>query len=168
MPWYATQHYNVVTMSAMESQITSLTIVYSTVYLRHRSQKTSKLRVTGLCEGNSPVTAEFPAQKASNAENVSIWWRHHEWYDKCSPVPWETKPRSRSPVCFVFATIGHRFQRTIFVRRKQPPSSGLLLVWPWNGLHSGSIRREGGLNIQWNRRSVFCVWFPTNTWLGHG
>ena len=29
------------------------------------------------CEGNSPVTSEFPAQMASNAENVSIWWRHH-------------------------------------------------------------------------------------------
>ena len=38
----------------------------------------SKLRVTGLCAGNSPVTGEFPAQMASNAENVSIWWRHHE------------------------------------------------------------------------------------------
>ena len=23
------------------------------------------------------VTGEFPAQRASNAENVSIWWRHH-------------------------------------------------------------------------------------------
>ena len=23
------------------------------------------------------VTSEFPAQKASNAENVSIWWRRH-------------------------------------------------------------------------------------------
>ena len=42
-----------------------------------RSKKTSKLRVTGLCVGNSPGTGEFPAQKASNAENVSIWWRHH-------------------------------------------------------------------------------------------
>ena len=38
----------------------------------------SKLRVTGLCEGNSPETGEFPAQRASNAENVSIWWRHHD------------------------------------------------------------------------------------------
>ena len=43
-----------------------------------RSKKTSKLRVTGLCEGNSRVTGEFPAQKASNVENVFIWWRHHE------------------------------------------------------------------------------------------
>ena len=44
---------------------------------RRRSKKTSKLRVTGLCEGNSPGTGEFPAQRASYAENVSIWWRHH-------------------------------------------------------------------------------------------
>ena len=28
--------------------------------------------------GNSPGTGEFLAQMASNAENVSIWWRHHE------------------------------------------------------------------------------------------
>ena len=46
-------------------------------WYRPRSKKTSKLRVTGLCAGNSPVTGEFPAQKASKAENVSIWWRHH-------------------------------------------------------------------------------------------
>ena len=25
----------------------------------------------------SPVPGEFPAQMASNAENVSIWWCHH-------------------------------------------------------------------------------------------
>ena len=61
-------------MGAMASQITSLTIVYSTVYSRGR---TSKFCVTGLCEGNSPVAGEFPAQRASNAENVSFWWRHH-------------------------------------------------------------------------------------------
>ena len=44
---------------------------------RRRSKETSKLRVTGLCEGNSPVTGEFPAQRASSAENGSIWWRYH-------------------------------------------------------------------------------------------
>ena len=59
-------------MSAMASQITSLTIVYSTVYSRSRSKKTSKLRVPCLCEGNLPVTGEFPTQRASNAENISI------------------------------------------------------------------------------------------------
>ena len=55
---------------------------------RRISKKTFKLRVTGLCAGNSPGTGEFPAnspgtgefpaQMASNGENVSIWWRHHE------------------------------------------------------------------------------------------
>ena len=45
---------------------------------RRRSMKTSKLRVTGLRVGNSPGTSEFPAQMASNAENVSISWRRHD------------------------------------------------------------------------------------------
>ena len=44
---------------------------------RRRSRKTSKLRVTGLCVGNSPVTGEFSTQRASNEEILSIWWRHH-------------------------------------------------------------------------------------------
>ena len=44
---------------------------------RRRSKKISTLLVTGLCAGNSPVTGEFRAQRAGNAENVSIWWRHH-------------------------------------------------------------------------------------------
>ena len=56
-----------------------------------RSKKTSKLRVTGLCVWKSPGTCEFPAQKASNAENVSIWWRHHE-----SSV-WPDPPRISGP-----------------------------------------------------------------------
>ena len=42
-----------------------------------RSKETSKFRVTDLCAGNSPGTGELPAQRASNAEDVSIWWRHH-------------------------------------------------------------------------------------------
>ena len=51
---------------------------------RRRSKKISKLRVTGLCAGNSPVTGEFPAQRASNAENFSIWWRHRGiWKPLC-------------------------------------------------------------------------------------
>ena len=43
-----------------------------------RSKNTPKLRVTGLYAVNSPGTGEFLAQMASNAENVSIWWRHYE------------------------------------------------------------------------------------------
>ena len=40
---------------------------------RPRSKKTSKLRVTGLCAGNSPVTVKFPTQRANNAENVPYY-----------------------------------------------------------------------------------------------
>ena len=71
-------HYNDVIMSAIASQITSLTVVcLLNRLIRRVSKKTSKLRVTGLCVWNSPVTGEFPAQRASDAENTSIWWRHH-------------------------------------------------------------------------------------------
>ena len=68
--------YNDVIMGTIASQITILTIVYSTVYWDADQKKTSKLRVTGLCAENSPGTGAPPAQMASDAENVSIWWRH--------------------------------------------------------------------------------------------
>ena len=54
-------------------------------FFRRRSKKTLKLRVTGLCAGNSPGTGEVPAQMASNAENVSIWWCHHDSNVKWPP-----------------------------------------------------------------------------------
>ena len=37
-----------------------------------------------LC-GEFTGTGEFPAQRASYAENVSIWWRHHVRY---KAIPW--------------------------------------------------------------------------------
>ena len=73
----ALPNYNNVITTAQASQIASPTNVYSTVY-SGTDQKTSKHRVTSLCVGNSPVTGEFPTQKANNAENISTWWRHHE------------------------------------------------------------------------------------------
>ena len=54
---------------------------------RRKSKKTSKLRVTGLCAGNSPGTGEFTAQMASYAEYVSIWWRHHGKHKSCEGSP---------------------------------------------------------------------------------
>ena len=55
-----TSQYNDVIMSAMASQITNLTIVYSSVY-----------------SGADQRKHQSSAQRASNAENGSIWWRHH-------------------------------------------------------------------------------------------
>ena len=56
-------------MGAMAFQSISLLIVYFTVYsdadqIKHQSP--------------ASLTGEFPAQMASNSENVSIWWRHHD------------------------------------------------------------------------------------------
>ena len=54
-----------------------------------RSKKISKLRFTGICEGKSPVTGEFPSQRACKRENVSIWWRHHvSWKPGCDADHW--------------------------------------------------------------------------------
>ena len=75
VPYTEFLSYNDVIMSTMASQITNLTIVYSTVY-------------QGADEGNIkavrhyPLWGEFTGDRASNAENVSIWWRHH-----ASPTP---------------------------------------------------------------------------------
>ena len=63
-------------MSAIASKITSLTIVYSTSSQAQGKENIKAPRHWPLW-GNSPDTGEFPAEMASNAENVSIWWRHH-------------------------------------------------------------------------------------------
>ena len=69
-------------MGAISSLITSLMIVYLTVYSdadqRKHQSSASLAFVWGI--HHSPGTGEFPAQMASNAENVYIWWRHHEIY----------------------------------------------------------------------------------------
>ena len=45
---------------------------------RPATKKTSKPALLTLCEANLPVTGGFPSQRASNAETVFIWWRHHD------------------------------------------------------------------------------------------
>ena len=69
-------HYGDVVMGTVASHITRLTIVYSTVY-SGVDQRNFKAPRHWNYAANSPGTGEFPAQMASNAENVSIWWRHH-------------------------------------------------------------------------------------------
>ena len=91
------QHCNDVIMGAMASQITSLTIVYSIVYSgayqRKYQSSTSLAFVGGIQRG----PGEFPAQMASNAENVSFWWRHHELWT----YPYEKKT-TVTPYCYPY------------------------------------------------------------------
>ena len=65
-------------MGAMASQITNVSIVCFAVCSGTDQRKKIKHRVPSLCEGSPPVAGGFPSQRASNAENVSIWWRRHE------------------------------------------------------------------------------------------
>ena len=67
-------HYNDPIMGAIASQITSLAIVYSDADQRKHQSSASLAFVAG----NSLGTGEFPAQMASNAKNISIWWCHHD------------------------------------------------------------------------------------------
>ena len=63
---------------------------------RRRSKKISKFCVTDLCEGNPPVTGGFPSQRVSNAENVSIRWRHHFCHCKHRrPQKWGSRKELR-------------------------------------------------------------------------
>ena len=70
-------HYSDVMMNAMASLNHQPHDCLLNRLFRCRSKKTPKLSVTGLCAGNSPVTREFLAQRASNAENASNLWGHH-------------------------------------------------------------------------------------------
>ena len=75
-------------MGAIVSQITSLKIVYSTVYSgadKKKQQRSASLAyVRGIQRG---------PHMASNAENISIWWRHHAehirdtvWWNIATPA----------------------------------------------------------------------------------
>ena len=63
-------------MSTIASQITRNSTVCSNC-VQANIKANIKVRVTGPLWG--PVIGGFPSQRTSNAENVSIWWRHHVW-----------------------------------------------------------------------------------------
>ena len=70
-------HYDDVIMSAMASQSTASPLFAQPFIQAHIKENIKAPRHWPLC-GNSPGTGEFPTQKASNEENVSIWWRHYD------------------------------------------------------------------------------------------
>ena len=74
---WQTKHYNGVIIGDIASQITGASVVCSTVCSGTDKRKPQSSASLALCVGNSPVTAELPAQRTINAENVSIWWSHH-------------------------------------------------------------------------------------------
>ena len=146
--FYTMRHCNDVIMNTMACQIHSLTIVYSTVYSRHRSKKTSKLCVTGICEGNSPVPGEFPTQRASNTANVSIWWRHHD-------IIWNCLPDVFLPSTITLRIIlPYRLFMTNFIQTSDSVSTDAYQI-PKNGFHCTIPNMYCHQTVKTNLDSVF-------------
>ena len=129
-------------MGAMASQITSLAIqcLLSRLF-RHRSRKTSKLRVTGFCEGNSPVTSEFPAQRSSNTES------HH-----APEIPLKLSPSFIRPYHFVCQLMYfcpehncHSLEHREFIKR----------IYNWESSHK---KNSCGTSFQDGSRVVIILW----------
>ena len=109
---------------------------------RCRSKKASKLRVSGLCEGNSPMAGEFPAQRVSNTKNVSIWWRHHVFSCRNSNF---------SQLAFCDDNFW-RIQHTECLSRfkSQSYQKHWLQITAWNGHHGCNI----GVTGLWKAKSA--------------
>ena len=69
-------HYNYVIMSVMASQITSLMIVYSTVYSGAYQRKHQSSASLTFVRGIHRWPVDSP-HKGPVTWNVSTWWRHH-------------------------------------------------------------------------------------------
>ena len=96
------RHYNDVIMGTMASQITSLTIFYSTVYSDADQRRHQSPASLAFVRG---IHRWIPAQMASNTENVSIWWHHHG--DTSS-----VKYMSIQPKCIWFNSLGPKINDT--------------------------------------------------------
>ena len=59
-------------MNLMQSQITRVIRWFVWQLMLTHIKESSKSALLALCEGSSPVTGEFPAQMASNAEKASF------------------------------------------------------------------------------------------------
>ena len=70
-------HYSDVIMRAMASQITGVSIVCSTVCSCADQRKHQSSASLAFVQGNPPMTDGFLSERANNAKNISILWRHH-------------------------------------------------------------------------------------------
>ena len=74
---FVSYHYDDVIMARWRLK-SPASWLFTQPFIQTQIKESSKAPRHWLCAGNSPGTGEFPAQMASNAENVSIWWRHHD------------------------------------------------------------------------------------------
>ena len=130
-------HYSNVIMNAIVSQITGVRLFLLNRLLVGRLKKTSKLRITGLCAGNSPGTGEFLAQMASNAENVSIWWRHHA---ENISIWWRHHVLEGS-VCYIH-NMNPFYKKSLRIQNQMFWQFFLFYVWWWCANHVTNCTRH--------------------------
>ena len=70
------EHYNDVIVARLRLKSPASRLFTQPFIQVEIKENIKALRHWPLC-GGFTGTGEFPAQMASNAENVSIWWRHH-------------------------------------------------------------------------------------------
>ena len=84
MSWWCipfpTWHYSDVIMCMMASQITSISIIYSTVYSGADQRKHQSSASSALCAGNSPVTGEFPAQMQTPRKLFMLYRTENQFF----------------------------------------------------------------------------------------
>ena len=101
---------------------------------RCRSKKTWKLRVTGLCEGNSPVAGEFPAQMASNVEKFPFHWHTRVSYHYSDVIMSEMASQITGVSIVYLAVCSGADQR------KHQSSASLVIV---QGIHRWPVNYKG-------------------------
>ena len=106
--------------------------LFTQPFIEPQIKELPKHCVTGLCAGNSPLTGEFPAHMASNEENVSIWWRHHDtWQSLCLRllVRWVRFPsqcfHKSFWMLFILCQISFKTTNEISLQRNRRPK----IVW---------------------------------------
>ena len=123
---------------------------------RRRSKKTSKLRVTGLCAGNSPGT-----QMISNAENVSIWCRHHEKDERTESGVMDERDILRFEFKVFFGRISYTVQSA--------ESTQTLKAESWSDIHWDDMINSLILNktniLTASKTGIALQFYSRNTWL---
>ena len=137
-------------ISSMASQITGVTL-YTQPFVQAQIKENNKApRHWPLCR-NSPVTGEFPAQKASSAENAYIWWRHHEVVDLLTSMG-KLMTVTINERCVISSTHWGRDKTAVIMQTTYS-----------NGF-SGTKILQFRLNIHWN----LFLGGPTNKWPSSG
>ena len=76
--WYTPNHYNDLIMSAMVFHITSLTIIYSTVYSGADQRRHQSSASLAFVRGSHRWPVNSPYKGPVTRKKVSIWCRHHD------------------------------------------------------------------------------------------